>query len=126
MEPNLSVILNGKLITPVNSIQHLGLTWGSKLTWHQHVTITCATAKAKTLLLRRLSRLNWGPSFKCLSHLYTSIIEPMMLYGVVVWADALRRKWCQIKLRSVQRLMAISITRCLRTVSTPSALVLAN
>ena len=123
---NFTIAMNGNLIRPVNSIKYLGLTLDSKLTWYQHVMQQCTAAKSKIILLRRLSRLNWGPSSKCLSRLYTAILEPMLLYAVYIWADALRYKWCQTKLRSVQRLMAISVTRCFRTVSTGTALVLAN
>ena len=50
----------------------------------------------------------------------------MILYGICIWADVLRYKWRQISLRSVERLMVISITRCFRTVSTFSTLMLAN
>nr|pir hypothetical protein - fruit fly (Drosophila miranda) transposon TRIM [Drosophila miranda] len=47
--------------------------------------------------------------------LYTAIIRPIMLYGVVVWWPALDRRTCLNKLSRVQRMAELCITGGLRT-----------
>ena len=50
----------------------------------------------------------------------------MLLYGAAVWAPAMNKVTYANMLRKVQRLAALGVTGCLRTVSTDAVLVLAD
>ena len=75
--------------------------------------------------LRRYCKLTWGPSRRILE-IFLSIAEPMLLYAALVWIRAIKFRWCVKKLRSVQRLMLMTIIRSFRSISTRSGLVLTN
>ena len=118
--------INGTLIREVTQVNHLGLTLDQTLSWHAHIVAKCSKAKQSIFNLRRLSKLTWGSNTNILSRLYQAIIEPILLYGCFIWVSALRRQSTVSNLRSVQRLMASTIIRSFKTISTDSSMVIAN
>ena len=50
----------------------------------------------------------------------------MLLYGCFLWSPLLKRRTAILRLRSVQRLTALTVTRAFKSTSTESALILAD
>lgn len=59
--------------------------------------------------------------------MYTNVLHSMMLYGAPVWADRMKEdKWIQTLIHRTQRIMAIRVARCYRTVSYRAATTLSG
>ena len=50
----------------------------------------------------------------------------MLLYAAPIWVGATDMKWCRNKLRSVQRLMLVTIICSFKPISSLSALILSR
>jgi len=114
------------LVKPKHEVKYLGLLFNRKLNWKNHIAAKTIKTKKTIFDIKRYIRLNWGIDYRILKNLYTMIVEPIMLYGVVVWFKATFFKWCAVKLRRAQRLMTISICWAYRTVSTNAASIISN
>jgi len=114
---DLELYLNNKLLRQVKTMKYLGIIIDSKLTFREH--ITQATEKCRKIIfaLSRSAKLNWGLGHKALGTLYTGGIQPLLLYGALVWAERIDKKSCRKKLTRVQRLINIKIAKAYRTVS---------
>ena len=124
---HLSILINNKSIFPVPKVKYLGLIFDSRLSWKEHITFKCTQAKRRLMDLRRTLSLHWGAADpRKLLLLYRGVVEPMLLYGCSIWANALQYGWCRTMLRSVQRLSCALATRCFPTVSFYSAISLSN
>ena len=123
---NLTIIVNDVVITPKSSVKYLGVILDQKLKWREHIEERHNCCKRKIMELRRYSKLTWGPNRNILKKLLNGIVDPMLLYATPVWADATNAKWCQTKLRSIQRLILATTLRSFRTISTRTALVLSG
>ena len=73
--------------------------------------------------LKQYSRLTWGANKHILTKLLNGTVDQMLLYTAPVWWQ---NKWCQTKLRSIQRIILMTTIRSFKTISTLSALILSN
>ena len=110
----------------VNKVKYLGITFDRKLTWSSHLRIVCSRASSLLRKLRAVSKLKWGLNYESMRFLYLRAIQPMLLYGAAVWAPAMNKTTYINMIRKVQRLAALSVTGCLRTVSSDAVFVLAD
>ena len=117
--PELTITINKTRIKSSTSVKYLGLVKDQKLTWKKHTAEKQLKCKRKIFELRQISKLKMG-------RLLHGIIDPMLLYGVPVWVESTRFKWCQNSLRSVQQTMLMIIIRSFKTISTKAALILSN
>lgn len=124
--PPLSLKIDGTFIFPAPYTTFLGLTFDSKLMWRKHIEQKCIRVKTLINNVRRLFRLTWGLDTLKLKLFYTAVFLPTLLYGCSVWARAATMKGCQTKLKSVQRLMLLCVTRAFKSVSLNALLVIAN
>ena len=62
----------------------------------------------------------------CLSCFIAFVLVLALLYAAPIWVAATGMKWCRNKLRSVQRLMLVTIIRSFKSISSLSALILSN
>ena len=97
-------------------MKYLCIIIDKKLTFREH--IKQATDKCRKLIfaLSRSAKLNWGLSHKALKTLYTGGIQPLLLYGVPVWAETEEKASYRKMLTRVQRLINIKIAKAYRTV----------
>ena len=75
---------------------------------------------------KTIFKIHLSTNKNILKKLLNGIVDPMLLYAAPVWIEATNFKWCKTKLRSVQRLILMTTIRSFRTVSTHSALILAD
>ena len=124
--PELHLVINNILVKPSQHCRYLGIELDSKLKWKRHITHKCVSVKALIFSLQRYLRLTWELDYKTLKLYYSAVLVPTMLYGVSVWASALRYKWCKNMLRSTQRTMIKFMVRSFKSVSKPALIVLSN
>ncbi len=124
--PELNLKINSTLVKPSQHCRYLGLELDNKLNWKRHVSLKCVAVKALIFSVQRYLRLTWGLNYKTLKLYYSAVLIPTMLYGVSIWAPALRYKWCKKLLRSTQRLMLKSMVRSFKSVSTSALIILSN
>ena len=113
-------------VTLKENITYLGLLVNKKLNWTNNIVSRCLKAKQYIFKIRRFVHSTWGIDGKILRMLYRSVVEPTILYGSPIWLRATYSQTLTQKLRSLQRLKALTIIRAYRTVSTNAAIVLAQ
>jgi ribonuclease HI len=123
---DVKITLNGHSISPQETVNYLGLTFHRKLNWKPQIDKKCVKARKAIGQIKWFTRTNWGCNSRILRKLYSSVIEPILLYGCPIWAKSVQLQWAKTQLRSVQRLMLLAILKCHRTTSTSTLLAMAN
>ena len=81
---NITINLAGSKIEHVSSLKFLGITIDHKLTWKDHINVTCNKISKNIGILYRLKSL---PT-PILKMIYNAIIAPFFEYGLPVWGSA--------------------------------------
>jgi len=106
------------------SIRYLGVQLDTRLSFVEHATSVAAGAKRAVVALGRLMP-NVGKLSRCKCSLLMSVIHSQLLYGAQVWADSAQSvRRSEDALLQAQRVAALRVTRCYRTVLDMAALVL--
>ncbi|KAJ0172561.1 hypothetical protein K1T71_011700 [Dendrolimus kikuchii] len=122
--PRLS--MGGVDIGMSQEIKILGLTIDRRLTFNSHVRNTCAKVLALYKQLSRAAKVSWGLHPEVIRSMYTTVVEPIVMYAASAWAPATNKLGVRKQLGSVQRGFAQKLCRAYRTVSLNSAMVLAG
>jgi len=117
----------GGLRIPVKrSISYLGVTLDTRLNYNDHVLAVTAKARSTAAAIGRLMPNMSGPS-QAKRSLLMSVVHSKLLYAAPVWARSVEAtEKNRNALSQSQRVAALRITRCYRTVSDMAALVLAR
>ena len=113
----IEIYVNKKTLKQVNSIRYLGIIFGSKLAFREHITYTEGKCAKHIFSLAKSSKITWGLKHKALKTVYTGAILPLILYGAPVWKGALNSSCYKDELVRIQRLINIKIVKAYRTVS---------
>ena len=116
--------MNGTELTFSESAKYLGLILDRKLTFKLNVLERIRKANVALYSCKKAIGGRWGLSPKIVHWIYTAVVRPILLYGVVVWWTATRMKYITNLLMKVQRTACISITGALRTTATDALQVL--
>ncbi|KAH9389364.1 hypothetical protein TYRP_023399, partial [Tyrophagus putrescentiae] len=86
----LPINFNGEVMTPVESIKILGVTFGdhrfrSKLNFHPHVLDVIARATRTKNALFALAKKSWGINSRKRLILYKTVVRPMITYAAEIW-----------------------------------------
>lgn len=111
--------LNGVVVHPVEQVKYLGVILDQKLSWKAHVDFRIKKASRMFFSCRAAMGRSWGLSPKVMSWIFTAVIRPALLYGVVVWWKRLELRTCQRSLAKLQRMATLAITGAWST--TPGA-----
>jgi ribonuclease HI len=111
--------LDGVTIPTGQKTKYLGLTLDSKLTWKPHIDEKVSKTKRILAQCRRAVGKTWGLKPRNMMWLYTSIVRPVISYGVTIWGPALQKHTNCNKLMKIQRLACLATTGVMR--STPTA-----
>ncbi len=104
----------------------MGLIIDKNLNWNEHINTNATKVLNCANAFLRVARNTWGLSAEDMRTIYIGAIEPMLLYGVSVWGNAITKKYVIDKLRRVQRIFAIKAIKGYRTISYDAAVVIAN
>ena len=107
-------------------IKYLGVILDSKLNWKQNTIERTKKAYIAFYSCKRMFSRKWGLSPKITNWIYTSIVRPILLYGVVVWWTAFDNVSLCKQFERVQRLMCLSISGALKSTSTHSLNIILN
>ncbi|XP_047985158.1 uncharacterized protein LOC125225461 [Leguminivora glycinivorella] len=116
--------MGGVGIEMTPEIKILGLTVDHKLTFNAHVSQVCKKAANIYKQLTRAARVNWGLSPEVIRTIYTTAVEPVILYAAAAWAPAARKLEVRKKFNAIQRGYAQKMCKAYRTASLNSTLIL--
>ncbi|XP_060858862.1 uncharacterized protein LOC132936185 [Metopolophium dirhodum] len=120
------IFVQGFQVPVKGNIRYLGVQLDTRLSFVAHASTVAAGAKRSAVALGRLMTNVGGPS-QCKRQLLMSVMHSRLLYGAQVWADSVVGvKKSEGLLQQAQRVAALRIARCYRTVSDMSSLVLAR
>lgn len=114
-----TISLQGVKIKKSNSAKFLGVIFTPTLSWRLQVEERAKKAQAAFYACRSSFGKTWGLSPKLTHWIYTAIVRPILLYGVVIWWKALEIDDYIDILSKVQRNVALGSTGALG--STPAA-----
>ena len=98
-------------------MKYLGIIFDHKLTFREHIKYMAEMCTKLIFSLSKSAKLNWGLQHAALKTIYTGAILPLLLYGTPVWTKAIEIESNKLKLKRIQRLINIKITKAYRTVS---------
>lgn len=107
--------LNGVLLQSVPLVKYLGLYLDPKLLWNEHILKKSGAAVRALWQCKQAVRSTWGVSAKLTKWIYEAVVKPLLVYGCLFWAEALRKQKPLQQINKVQRLGCLMITSALRT-----------
>ena len=60
---------------------YLGVTYGKRMTWKQHVRNAVGNARRKLNIMKKLAGSHWGANEKILKSVYQGAVQPHLEYG---------------------------------------------
>ena len=118
--------LHGKDIKLLDEIKYLGVTLDSRLTWNQRLQKTIRKTQTTFAVVRRTCGKKWGLRPSMVHWLYTRVIRPSILYGVLVWWPKVIQKTTKTQLGRIQRMACLAITGAMKSTPTAAMEVLLN
>ncbi len=112
------VKLEGEPLELSDSFKYLGIEIHRKLSWSRHITERINKCKSLLIKSKGLIGQNWGLTPDRIEWIHKAIIRPKLCYGAVVWASKITQG-DTLRMKKLQRLSLLLITRPLR--STPTA-----
>jgi ribonuclease HI len=112
------VRLNGVVVPLRDNAKYLGLTLTSKLCWNKHIATKVDKARLIMAQCRRAVGGSWGLSPRSMHWIYTAIVRPILCYGALLWAPALKAKACVDHLQKIQRMACLCISGVMRSAPT--------
>ncbi len=107
---------NNGQVEIVSSFKLLGTIITSSLSWDQHVTYICSKASKRLYAIRLLKRS--GVSISDLTHIFCSVVRPILEYGCQIWHFSLTEKQSnqieQIQRRATKTILSDQISYDLR------------
>ncbi|XP_036320510.1 uncharacterized protein LOC118735019 [Rhagoletis pomonella] len=110
--------IGNKILKLGESAKYLGVVLDKKLNWAQNIQERVKKATVALYSCKGAIGRSWGLSPSIMYWLYTVVVRPILLYGVLVWWPSLNRKSTTEALQKVQRTAMLCICGALRT--TPS------
>ncbi|GBM83391.1 hypothetical protein AVEN_211457-1 [Araneus ventricosus] len=88
LHPEPEILLGNQLITVVNEVKFLGITFDKKLTFRPHVKKLRKKLDKALNILKVLSNTSWGASRTSLLRVYRAAILSKMDYGCIIYGSA--------------------------------------
>nr|XP_044248538.1 uncharacterized protein LOC123002436 [Drosophila takahashii] len=101
-----------------NQAKYLGVILDKKLLWAENIADRTRKAAIALFACKKAIGRKWGFSPVIVHWLYTAIVRPILLYGIIVWWHSLEKN-CNLKnLHKIQRSAELCISGALRTTAT--------
>ena len=117
--------LNNIIISLDSIIKILGVVFDSKFNFKSHISYISKRLKNILPSIISLSNVRFGLSAHSLRLIYTSLFQPLFIYGCHVWYENTAKSFLQT-FKTIQRMFALRITRGFFSLSHTAALVMAN
>lgn len=125
-DPSPTLQLNGEPLPLVSSLRYLGVELDARLTWKDHIRITCAKATTRLRAIRRGAATMWGTHPHILLHMIRGAVLPVLFYAAPTWCPVVGKASLLCSIDRVLRLCGIAALGLLRTVSGDAARTLAG
>ena len=89
-EPLTPLLIDGKIVSIVDSYKYLGLKIDSKLNWSNHAHDVCKKVNQRLYFLRKLRSFKVNPEILLL--FYRATIESIITYGINCWGSSIMTK----------------------------------
>ena len=122
----IEIYVNNKMLQQVNSLQHLGIIFYSKLLFREHINYIEEKCLKLIFVVSWSAEITWGLKHEALKTIHTGGTLPLLLYGAPVWKSVLNRSCYKAKLNRTQRLINLRIAKAYRTVSNVALCVMSN
>ena len=113
----MNVFLNNKLLKQSENLKYLGIIIDKKFNFDNHVETITQNCTKLVHSLAKSARISWGLNHEVMRIIYKGAILPLISYGAPIWIDAIKKKHNAAKLKRVQRLVLIRVTKAFRTTS---------
>ena len=120
----IKVYLNNKILEQVTTMKYLGINLDHKFTFKEHIKYAAERCAKLILSLSRSAKVTWGIKHKAMKTIYKGTILPFLLYGALVWIDAMQYEYNKRKYIRVQRLINIQTAKTFRTTSSEALCIL--
>lgn len=124
--PAVELLINGKSLQTKDELTYLGVCLDNQLNFNKHLNAKIIRAESQLNYLRRAAAADWGLSPEITRILYTSAIEPILLYCSSAFVHRLNTKNFTKKLRALQRKCCLAITKAWPTCRTETVIALAG
>ena len=84
---DIQVYLNDKLIQNVDTVQHLGLIFDSRLSWKAHIQHLKQKCTQRLNILKKLGSTRWGSDRSTLLYFYISLVRSVINYGSNIYSN---------------------------------------
>jgi hypothetical protein len=88
---DVTIYLNSRPLTQVQSLKYLGIILDKKLTFKDHITYIADKCSRLIFSLSKYAKLNWGLEHGALKTIYKGAILPLLQYGAPIWIQALAK-----------------------------------
>jgi len=95
--------LNGVPILECKHVRYLGVWLDTKLNWSYHCTQKCNKMMIALMQCRRAVGNTWGLTPRVMRWIFTAVIRPSLMYGVLCWLPMLEKITCLKTIERVQR-----------------------
>ena len=113
------IFINEEEVEYVSNYKYLGITINEKLSWKEHITNITTKATNTFMQCRAMLGRTWGLSPRISRWTYTSLIRPILSYGIMVWIKGTVVNSHLLLLEKVQRKACLAALNCMN--STPTA-----
>jgi hypothetical protein len=118
--------IHGKELEMLDKVKYLGVMLDSKLDWNQHLQKIIRKTQNIFVLVRLTCGKKWGLRPGMVHWLYTRVIRPSILHGVLVWWPKVMQKTTKIQLGKIQRLACLTIIGAMKSTPTAAMEILLN
>jgi hypothetical protein len=123
---NPDIYLQGNKLEICTSFKHLGVYLDRKLNWNTHCNYVKTKASNIINNLLVFAKNKFGLNGKALETIYKGAVLPIISYACSVWISSVDKLKTIKTLQSLQRQVALRITKAYRTVSNEALDVIAN
>lgn len=121
----LTINVDGHNIASQPFIKYLGVTIDSRLNFKEHLRVACCKATRVNAALSRIMPNIGGPRHER-RKLLAKVVSSIILYGVPIWAEALKTASYAAGVKSVYRQSALRVCSAFRTVSDEAVYVISG
>lgn len=116
-QQKLRIYLNNNKIEETNTMKYLGIIIDKRFKFNKHIEHIADKSTKLIHALSRSAKINWGLRPNVMQIIYKGAILPLLSYGVTACIDTLNTQSNANRIRRVQRLINIKITKAYRTTS---------
>ncbi|KAH8384538.1 hypothetical protein KR200_001973, partial [Drosophila serrata] len=84
--------INTTTVTPKTQVKYLTNVLNSKLSWKPNVVESVKKATTVLYAFKKMLSNTWSLSSALMHWVYISVVRPTLLYGVLVWWQAMEKK----------------------------------